>query len=140
MMAHMLLALSICVSAQEVDEAGFARADTRELQKSAKDVAGHLRKKFTIVEEGCAVRVEIIHRGDIIGAPVVTQHHGYGLTSKSEPRTPLVRLRVMVGEHEELFEGRGLPDNMFSGYGSAGKDAAKQAEKWLVANRNRLEK
>jgi len=132
-------AVTVCVTVADKDAAGFVVPNAAEMQDSAKDLSKRLgkqaKKGIAVAAEGCQVTARVTYRGLLEGAPVVTAHHGYGLTTKSTPKTPIVRVELVVGEHVVPFEGRGLPDNPFAGYGRAASELSDQITKWIEANR-----
>jgi len=137
-------AVTVCVTVADKDAAGFVVANAAEMQDSAKDLTKRLGKQakhgIVVVQKDCHLTARVTYRGLLEGAPVVTAHHGYGLTSKSTPKTPVVRVDLVAGEHVVPFEGHGLPDNPFAGYGRAASEVTDQVVKWIEANREAVTK
>jgi hypothetical protein len=140
--AAAVAAVTVCVTVADKDAAGFVVPNAAELQESAKDLAKRLgkqaKKGMTVADKDCRLTARVTYRGMLEGAPVVTAHHGYGLTTKATPKTPVVRVDLVLGEHVVPFEGRGLPDNPFAGFGRAASELSDQIVAWIEANRAAL--
>lgn len=136
--------VSVCVTVADKDAAGFKPANVAEMQDTAKDLTKRLGKKskqgIAVATTGCHATARVVYRGLEKGAPVVSAHHGYGLTTKTTPETPLIRVELVVGEHVVPFEGRGLPDNPFAAFGQAASEVSDAVTAWIVANREALVK
>jgi hypothetical protein len=140
--AAAVAAVTVCVTVADKDAAGFVVPNAAELQESAKDLAKRLgkqaKKGVAVADNDCRLTARVTYRGMLEGAPVVTAHHGYGLTTKATPKTPIVRVDLVLGEHVVPFEGRGLPDNPFAGFGRAASELSDQIVAWIEANREAL--
>jgi len=149
MLMSMLLAaavsgppITVCVVAADKDAAGFVVPGAADLQATAQDLTKRLgkqaKKGLLVATDGCQATARVIYRGTLDGAPVVTAHYGYGLTNKATPKTPIVRVELVVGEHVVPFEGRGLPDNPFAAFGRAASNVSDSITDWIVANREAI--
>jgi len=134
--------VTVCVTSVDKDAAGFVVPNAAALQETAKDLEKRLgrqsKKGLLVAADGCQATARVVYRGLLEGAPVVTASYGYGLTNKATPKTPIVRVELVVGEHVVPFEGRGMPDNPFAAFGRAASNVSDSIVEWVVANREAL--
>ncbi len=132
----------VCLDVQDKDEMGFIVENVKDLKKSRKGIKKRIDKQekygVRIVEENCQMTIRVVYRGEAEGAPVVSANHGFGLVNYETPKTPIVRALVIIGDKQRGFEGQGLPNNAFAGFGRAESNIVDDIADWIKLNREAL--